>query len=60
MELTFLNLKENLAKTFFPALCLFGTDRWLLRKSVDIVCDACHVTDKKNGGDRLEAPSYAQ
>lgn len=60
MELTFLNLKENLAKTFFPALCLFGTDRWLLRKSVDIVCDACHVTDKNYGVDRLEAPSYAQ
>ena len=56
--ITFLNLKENLKTNKFRAFCLYGADRWIVRRSVEYICEAYDVVDDGFGVDYLNNASY--
>ena len=53
----FLELREKLKTVEYTALCLYGNDNFLRRKSIENVCEAYGVTDDGFGVDRLENPT---
>lgn len=56
--INFLNLKEQLKSTQFPALCLFGNDRWVKLKAVATVCNVYGISDDMFGVDNLNGAVY--
>lgn len=52
----FLELREKLKTRRFAALCLYGNDSWLKRRSVANVCEEYGVVDDGFSVDRLEEP----
>ncbi|MCH5153147.1 MAG: DNA polymerase III subunit delta [Clostridiales bacterium] len=55
--LKFLELREKLKTSEFNALCLYGNDAWLKRKSVANVCEAYGIVDDGFSVDKLVAPT---
>ena len=53
----FLELREKLKTSSFSALCLYGNDTWLKRKTVSNICEAYGITDDGFGVDKLVAPT---
>ena len=50
----FLDLREKLKSGVYNALCVFGNDGWLKKRTVDNVCAAYGIVDDGFGVDRLE------
>lgn len=53
----FLDLREKLKTNEFPALCLYGNDAWLKRKTVSNICEAYGIVDDGFSVDKLETPT---
>lgn len=53
----FLEMREKLKATHYAALCIYGNDAWLKRKSIANVCDAYGIVDDGFSVDRLESPT---
>ena len=53
----FLDLREKLKSNVYNALCVFGNDGWLKKRTVAQVCDAYGIVDDGFGVDRLENPT---
>lgn len=56
--INFLNLKDNLKNTQFPALCMCGNDRWVKLKAVASVCDVYGISNDMFGVDNLNGATY--
>ena len=53
----FLDLREKLKSNVYNALCVYGNDGWLKKRTVENVCAAYGIVDDGFGVDRLESPS---
>lgn len=56
----FLDLREKLKNNDYAALCIYGNDTWLKRKSIVNVCEAYGVTDDGFSIDTLDKPTVEQ
>ena len=53
----FLDLREKLKSNAYSALCVYGNDGWLKKRTVENVCAAYGIVDDGFGVDRLENPT---
>ena len=53
----FLDLREKLKSNVYNALCVYGNDGWLKKRTVENVCATYGIVDDGFGVDRLENPT---
>lgn len=54
----FLDLREKLKSNVYNALCAYGNDGWLKKRTVENVCAAYGIVDDGFGVDKLENPTF--
>ena len=53
----FLDLREKLKSNVYNALCVYGNDAWLKKRTIDNVCAAYEIVDDGFSVDKLESPT---
>lgn len=53
----FLEMREKLGSTEYPALCLYGNDNWVKRRALYNICEIYGIEDDGFGVDRPDPPT---